>query len=299
MIGIVRELLGMIATRIERPFRCVFSSTRQPLAVRTERPSMSNIDRIAEILRDSEATRIAIGPVSDLIPGGLTLDLAHEVCELNMARRQTQGETVVGFKIGFTNLAVREKMGLPDSTYGYLTGGMVLESGGSIDTAELIAPKIETEICMRLGRDLAGPGVAVADVLAATDAVRASFEICDARIRDWKCPYPDFFADNGFSARIVLGGTGWVPVVDVDLLAESVVLAKNGEPFAEGRGEMALGNPANAVAWLANKLAERNLGLTAGMVVMTGTLTPITPIERGSTYTGTFSTLGIVEKRFA
>ena len=35
------------------------------------------------------------------------------------------------------------------------------------------------------------------------------------------------------------------------------------------------------------------------MVVMTGTLTPITPIERGSTYTGTFSTLGTVEKTFA
>jgi 2-keto-4-pentenoate hydratase len=62
---------------------------------------------------------------------------------------------------------------------------------------------------------------------------------------------------------------------------------------------MALGHPANAVAWLANKLAERGRGLTAGMVVMTGTLTPITPIERGSTYTGAFSTLGKVETRFA
>ena len=134
---------------------------------------------------------------------------------------------------------------------------------------------------MRLGRDLSGPGVAAADALAAADAVRASFEICDARIRDWKCPYPDFFADNGFSARIVLGGTGWVLVADIDLLTENVVLSRDGVPFAEGRGEMALGNPANAVAWLANKLAERGRGLTAGMVVMTGTLTPITPIERG------------------
>jgi 2-keto-4-pentenoate hydratase len=80
-----------------------------------------------------------------------------------------------------------------------------------------------------------------------TDAVSASFEICDARIRDWKCPYPDFFADNGFSARIVLSGH-WVPVCEVDLLGESVVLLKDGERIAEGRGEMALGHPANAVA---------------------------------------------------
>jgi len=61
---------------------------------------------------------------------------------------------------------------------------------------------------------------------------------------------------------------------------------------------MALGHPANAVAWLARKLHERGKGLKAGMVVMTGTLTPITPIDKGSKYVASFSTLGPVEKRF-
>ena len=173
-----------------------------------------------------------------------------------------------------------------------------MESGGELALHEMIAPKIESEICVRLAADLAGPGVTAGDVIAASDAVRGSFEICDARILDWKCPYPDFFADNGFSARIVLGEGGWVPIGDVDLLDEAVVLSKDGEAIAEGRGEMALGGPANAVAWLANKLADRGRSLKAGMIVMTGTLTPITPIEPGSTYQANFSTLGKVEKSF-
>ncbi len=259
---------------------------------------MNEMERIASILRESEATRTAIGPVSDLITGGLSLEQAHTICEVNLDRREAAGAKVVGFKIGFTNLAVREKMGLPDSTYGYLMNGMVLSSNVRIETGELIAPKIETEICLRLGRPLSGPGVTMVDALAATESVRASFEICDARIRDWKCPYPDFFADNGFSARIVLGGTGWIPVANCDLLNESVVLSRDDVPFAQGKGEMALGHPANAVAWLANKLAERGRGLTAGMIVMTGTLTPITPIERGSRYSARFSSLGSVETSF-
>jgi 2-oxopent-4-enoate/cis-2-oxohex-4-enoate hydratase len=259
---------------------------------------VSDIERIAQVLRDAEAARTAVGPVSDLIAGGLGLDLAHAVCEANVARREAAGERIAGYKVGFTNIAVREKMGLPDSTYGYLFGGMILESGCTVAMDDLIAPKIESEICVRLGRDLAGPGVAATDVLEAADAVRASFEICDARIIDWKCPYPDFFADNGFSARIVLGGVGWVPIADVDLLNERVVLARDGEPFAEGRGEMALGSPVNAVAWLADKLAERGRSLRSGDVVMTGTLTPIAPIERGSVYRAEFSTLGVVESRF-
>ncbi len=259
---------------------------------------MSEMERIGQVLREAEASRTAVGPVSDLIEGGLTLDQAHAICEANIARREAAGERIVGYKVGFTNIAVREKMGLPDSTYGYLMGSMVLESGGVLDTTALVAPRIESEICVRLARDLAGPGVTAADVLAASDAVRASFEICDARIRDWKCPYPDFFADNGFSARIVLGGTGWVPTGQVDLLNESVVISRDGAPFAEGRGEMALGSPANAVAWVANKLSERGRMLAAGMLVMTGTLTPITPIQAGSTYLGAFSTLGTVEMTF-
>ena len=259
---------------------------------------MNDIERVANTLREAEAARTAIGPASDLVDGGLTLDAAHAVCEHNVARRLDAGDRVVGYKVGFTNIAVRDKMGLPDSTYGYLFEDMVLESGGSLDLGELIAPKIETEICFRLKNDLKGAGLGVEDVLAATDAVSASFEVCDARILDWKCPYPDFFADNGFSARIVLSGQ-WVPVHDVDLLGETVRLAKSGEVFAEGVGEMAMGHPANAVAWLAGKLAQRGRSLKAGDLVMTGTLTPITPIEQGLAYEGAFSTLGKVEKTFA
>jgi len=258
---------------------------------------MSDIEHVGDVLVEAERTRTAVGPASDLVEGGLSLDLAHAICERNIAARTAAGERVAGFKVGFTNIPVREKMGLPDSTYGYLMDSMVLATGGDLAMDAFVAPKIETEICFRLGRDLAGRDLTVEDVITATDAVSASFEICDARIRDWKCPYPDFFADNGFSSRIVLSGR-WVPVRDVDLLGETVSLFKDGERIAEGRGEMALGHPANAVAWLARKLAERGMGLSAGIVVMTGTLTPITPIAQGSTYVGSFSTLGSVVKAF-
>lgn len=259
---------------------------------------MSDIERVADILTQAERDRAAIGPASDLVVGGLSLDLAHTICERNIGLRLATGERIAGFKVGFTNIPVREKMGLPDSTYGYLLHSMVLPSGGSIPMAEFVAPKIETEICFRLGKDLAGPSLTIDQVIEATDAVCASFEVCDARIRDWKCPYPDFFADNGFSARIVLSDH-WVPVRQVDLLGETVTLRKDGEQIAEGKGEMALGHPANAVAWLAAKLALRGRSLKAGMVVMTGTLTPIIPIVTGSSYVGSFSTLGSVEKTFA
>ncbi|MHB0858603.1 MAG: 2-keto-4-pentenoate hydratase [Anaerolineae bacterium] len=250
-----------------------------------------------QVLVQAERDRVAVGPISDLVPGGLTLDDAHTICEANLQVRLDAGERVVGYKVGFTNIPVREKMGLPDSTYGYLLDTMVLQSGGALAMSELIAPKIECEICFRLHSSLQGKGLSVEQVLDATEAVSASFEICDARIKDWKCPYPDFFADNGFSARIVLTGD-WRPLSQVDVLEETVVLTQDGIELAKGKGEMAMGHPAKAVAWLAGKLADRGKRLEAGQVVMTGTLTPILPIAKGSVYVARFSTLGAVQMAF-
>jgi 2-keto-4-pentenoate hydratase len=151
-----------------------------------------------QILVDAEKGRKPIGPVSDLVAGGLSLDDAHRICERNIEKRIQAGEKLAGYKIGFTNLAVREKMGLPDSTYGYLLDPMVLKNGVRVKMGDLIAPKIECEICFKLKAPLKGKGLSAEQVIAATESVCASFEICDARIKDWTCPYNDFFADNGF-----------------------------------------------------------------------------------------------------
>ena len=256
-------------------------------------------EELRDILVTAERDRLAVGPVSDHVEGGLTLDQAHTISEENIQVRLDAGEEMRGYKVGFTNIPVRDKMGLPDSTYGYLLDTMVLDSGGEFQMDELIAPKVECEICFKLKSPLSGKGLTTGDVLAATEAVRASFEICDARIKDWKCPYADFFADNGFSARIILGGKGWVSPDEVDLLNEEVILTRNGKELARGFGRDAMGHPANAVAWLAGKLADRGKSLNAGDLVMTGTLTPILAIEAPAVYKADFSALDVVEKKFA
>ena len=119
------------------------------------------IEQVMDVLVDAERTCTAVGPVSELAPGGLTLEMAHRICEGNLQRRLDQGERVVGMKVGLTNLAVRDNMGLPDSTDGYLLDSMALPSGGTLQVAEFVAPKIETEICFRLGKPLRGTDTTV------------------------------------------------------------------------------------------------------------------------------------------
>lgn len=251
-----------------------------------------------EALREAERLRRAMGPVSDLVPGGLSVEEAQDLCEGNIEIRQREGERIVGYKVGFTNLAVREKLGLPDATYGYLMDSMLLQNGATIPTERLIAPKIECELCFRMGKDLLSPAPSIEEVIEAIDGVHAAFEICDARIKDWKCPFSDIWADNAFSGRVVLGDTRLLPT-DLDLLEEHVILFENRTPIAEGKGALAMGHPANAVSWLANRLAVRGKHLTAGQIVMTGTLTPIHPVTKGAVYTARFSRLGELSAVFA
>jgi len=255
-------------------------------------------EEAAELLRRAEEERVPVDSLLNILPGGVSLEDAFRICERNTRRRIEQGEKLAGYKVGLTNVEVRKQLGFPDSTYGFLMESMVLQGGGTFDTAELIAPKLECEICFKLKGDLRGKGISTEEVLEATEGVCASFEICDTRLKDWKCTYEEFFADNGCSARVVLSGQ-WHPVDKIDLLKETVVLSKDGDPIAEGRGEMAMGHPAKAVAWLAGKLAERDSYLQAGQIVMTGTLTPMMVIEKGSRYRAEFSTMGTVEMTFS
>src|SRR5205085_11282928 len=122
----------------------------------------------------------------------------------------------VGKKIGLTSKALQEQLGIGSPDYGHLMDYFPIRDGAEITRAELIQPRVEPEIAFVLDKPLRGPGVNVAQVLAATRYVTPAFEIIDSRIKEWKFKYQDTVADNGSSARFDLGSEQR-PVDEVDL----------------------------------------------------------------------------------
>ena len=81
-------------------------------------------------------------------------------------------------------------------------------------------------------------------------------------------------AGNVWNAGVVLG----TPVTDWqsrDLARATARLLINDREIGSGRGADVLGNPLNALAWLADKLAAAGAPLSRGMIVMTGSMVPI------------------------
>ncbi|WP_298700131.1 2-oxopent-4-enoate hydratase [uncultured Variovorax sp.] len=227
----------------------------------------------------------------------ITIEDAYRIQQRMLARRIEAGERVVGKKIGVTSAAVMNMLGVFQPDFGYMLDGMIVAQGESIAMSSLIQPKAEGEIAFVLKRDLMGPGLSNADVLAATECVMPCFEIVDSRIRDWKIKIQDTVADNASCGVFVLGDNAVDPR-RVDLYTCGMVLEKNGEIIATGAGAAALGSPVNAVAWLANTLGRLGIPLKAGEVILSGALAAMFPAKAGDNFRVTIGGLGGCSVRF-
>ena len=223
---------------------------------------------------------------------------AYAIQLTNVRRRQAAGEKVVGMKVGLTAKAIQVALGVDQPDFGHLFENMRLADGAECSLDGLIQPRAEAEIGLILAKPLRGPGLTDLDIVAATDVLVPTLEIVDSRIQDWKITFVDTVADNGSSARFVVGNKRSKPS-GIDTRTVGVVFEKNGDLVGTGAGAAVLGaNPFRAVAWLANTLAAEGLELKAGDVIMPGALCAMIPATRGDVVRADFGILGTVSVKF-
>ena len=132
----------------------------------------AQITQLGDELYEALVAGKTIAPLSSR---GLEISIedAYHIQQRMIARRIDKGEKVIGKKIGVTSQAVMNLLGVHQPDFGYLLDGLVYNEGESIAMDTLIQPKAEGEIAFLLKKDLQGPGVTAADVLAATEGVMA------------------------------------------------------------------------------------------------------------------------------
>jgi 2-oxo-3-hexenedioate decarboxylase len=247
-----------------------------------------DIRELADRLAEAAFGRNAIPPLSDGVPG-LDVDTGYAIQGL---ARQAAGP-LAGWKLGVTSRAEQAQAGTDSPVRGFLASANALDLGKPLASDELIQPRAQPEIVFIMGRDLAGPAVTGADVLAATASVAAGIEILDSRYADGRLTMPDVIADNASAGRFLVGSP--VPLDGIDLRLVGAVLEHNGEVVGTAAGAAALGHPAAAVAWLARSLAPAGEGLLAGQVVLSGGLTAAVPVRPGDVVVASVDRLGSVE----
>lgn len=242
-------------------------------------------------LAQAQETRVPCAPVRDLI-GTDDLDAAYAVQQGLVQGRLVGGATVVGRKIGATSEAVQRQLGVDQPDFGYLLSDMDVSAGarpggGPISMRTLLQPRVEAEVAFRLSRDVDVPEdeITLAFVRDAVDVALPALEIVDSRIADWKIGFTDTVADNASSGLFVVGDEG-LPLsapgiegcepVDVEM-----ALSINGEVRSSGNGAACLGDPLEALRWLAVQAARYGDPLRAGALILSGALGPFVPFEPG------------------
>ena len=256
------------------------------------------IEQCGDDLFEALCTRSTIAPLSDRF-SDMTIEDAYQISLRMLSRRESEGERIVGKKIGVTSKAVQNMLNVHQPDFGYLTDRMVVSNGGEIKIADsMIQPRAEGEIAFVLKRDLIGPGISNADVLRATECIMPCFEIVDSRIENWQIKIQDTVADNASCGVFVLGDTALKPEA-VDLVTVGMVVEKNGAVISTGAGAAALGSPVNCVAWLANTLGEYGIPLKAGEVILSGSLVPLEPVVAGDSLLVRVGKMGSASVRFS
>ena len=208
---------------------------------------------------------------------------------------------LVGYKIGCTSKVMQEYLDIPHPCGGGVFARGVHDSGARLQTADFVRVGVECEIAVLLARDLAPSEEPFTAewMMEAIEAYFPAIEIVDDRYEKWEAlGAPTLIADDFFAAGCVLGAPrprNRVP----DLLSVNGRALINGEEAGRGTGADVLGHPHNALAWLANHLAEEGRGLHRGQIVLTGSVVKTVWLKAGDHVVMELDGLGKVEATFA
>jgi 2-keto-4-pentenoate hydratase len=211
-----------------------------------------------------------------------------------------QTGSLVGYKIGCTSAVMQQYLEIPHPCAGGVFAKGVHDSGAKLRHGDYVRVGVECEIAVRLARNLA-PSEApfTAEwMMEAIEAYHPAIEIVDDRYVKWETMgAPTLVADDFFAAGCVLG-KAVARTAAPDLLAVEGRAIVNGKEVGRGTGADVLGHPHNALAWLANHLAEEGKGLHAGQVVLTGSLVKTVWLNAGDSVKMELDGLGTVQAKF-
>lgn len=237
----------------------------------------------AALLEEAERSRVQTRMFSQAFPG-MTIADAYAIQDAWMAMKHASGRRPIGYKIGLTSRAMQLAVGIDEPDSGVLLDDMLFADGATIPKGRFIATRLEVELAFVLGRRLQGPGCTIFDVLRATDFVVPALEILDTRLERLDKAtgagrkVVDTISDNASNAGIVLGGSPFRPD-QADLRWIGAACIRNGQIEETGVAAGVLNHPANAVAWLANRLGPMGIALEPGHVILSGSFTR--PVEAG------------------
>lgn len=249
----------------------------------------------------SEELVALLGSGSQVVPfsqryDGFDLEEAYDVVAKVLALRRARGETPVGRKIGFTNRAIWNTLGISAPVWNFVFDRTVGDATAPDTTYALFhlpEPRIEPELVVHLAATPL-PGMSETDLLSCLDWVAAGFEVVYSIFPGWQFSAADATAAYGVHGALFVGAKHDLSGDGAERMRElsnfSVELENDRGEIRKGDACDILGGPLQALKFLVEEIARYPVSepLRAGELVTTGTLTEAMPAVPGETWTARF-----------
>jgi 2-keto-4-pentenoate hydratase len=205
------------------------------------------------------------------------------------------GEQLGGWKIGLTSRTARDRMGKRFRPFGHILAGRILRDGSPVDRSRISDCLIEPELCFTLGSDLGGPNVEATTARRAVESVAPAFEIIERRIPPGASPAVSL-ADDMAQWGIVVGGERSVAADDPTPSLVELWEGSQCVTAVDPRGDV--DDHFESMAAVCRSLAAHGMSLITGQRVITGSLTPPSPVRAPGTWRANLHNIGDVSVTF-
>ena len=234
-----------------------------------------NLNQLATIADQAALNSKAIPQLS--LGHSFTEQEAYEIQKMSIQQRLNRGETLLGYKLGFTSRLKMQQMGVHDMIWGRLTSSMLLEEGAHMELDHFIHPRAEPEICFLIKKDITHP-ISLLQAVDYLEALAPAIEIIDSRYENFKFSLEDVVADNCSSAGVVLGK--WrspnQPIHNLGMILEI-----NQKPVQIGSSAAILGDPMRSLVAAARLVLQNGGVINQGEIILAGAATPAVYVQRG------------------
>lgn len=235
---------------------------------------------------------------AEAIPPPSTMEEAYAIqaCIASLS-----GQRIRGFKIGSTSAEAQLLLGTDRPGSGPLLDGFIHESPAKVALTPQHMPAVEAEFAYRLGRNLPPKSTPYTrdDVIAAVAALAPAIEVVGSRFAGGLAGKGRFriTADGGANIAFIAGP--WQEnSPGRDLRQHAASMHINEKVHGAGTGSRVLGDPLEALVWIAEQQSRAGRGLFAGEIISTGTCTGVDRVHPGDRVTADFGTLGTVDVEF-
>lgn len=250
----------------------------------------------AETIDAFLAARAAGEPAAPPVAAGGRMEDA--VCARGMIVERLTAELgpVVGWKAGLTSGKAQEAFGVDEPVMGALLEGMLLEDGAAVSAGAAHRALFEADLIVEIADAAVNDARSPAEALEHIRGVRPFLELPALVVgEEHKLDGAAIASINVGAWRGVMGELIEIPPGEagVEMLAGFTARLTDGSgaEIAAAPGSAVLGNPLNAVIWIAGRLAGEGRALEAGDLVSVGSIGPLNPMKPGTEVTLTYEGL--------